>query len=73
MKQKHLVQVGVTAMRTPDRKYLPSIPMYVYVEHLDKNGLTQFDNQACANVSGFFADKRKEKKLKEQIENEKNV
>jgi hypothetical protein len=47
--------------------------MYVYVEHLDKNGLTQFDNQACANVSGFFADKRKEKKLKEQIENEKNV
>ena len=59
-------------MRTPDRKFLPSTPMYIFVEHLEKNGLTQFDNQAVANVSGFFADKRKEQKLKKGvIENDK--
>ena len=72
MIEKHLVQVGVTAMRTPDRKFLPSIPMYIYVEHLDSNGLTQFCNQSCANVSGFFAEKSKEKNLKKGvIENDK--
>ena len=73
MTDKHLVQVGVTAMRTADGKYLPSVPMYIYVSHLEKNGLTQFENHALANVSGFFAEKRKEQKIKkEMLKNETN-
>ena len=62
-----LVQVGVTAMRTPDGKFLPSTPLYIFVQHLDKNGLTQFEKTGLANVSGFFADKRKEQKLKKGV------
>ncbi|MCL2228891.1 MAG: hypothetical protein FWC00_03620 [Firmicutes bacterium] len=65
--EKQLVQCGVTAMRTPDKKFLPSSPMFMFAEHLEQNGLTQFENQACANVSGFFADKRKEQNHKKGV------
>ena len=56
-----LVQVGITAMRTLDGKHLPSAPMFMYVDFVQKNGLTDFENQSCTNICGFFATKRKEK------------
>jgi hypothetical protein len=73
MTEKEIVQVGVTAMRTADGKHLPATPIYILVSHLENNGLTQFENQGLTNVSGFFADKRKETKIKGEIENENKI
>ena len=64
MTQKIYVQVGVTAMREPNGERLPSVPMYIEVDHLTKTGLTDLENDALANISGFFAAKRKERELK---------
>ena len=64
MNQKIYVQVGVTAMRNPDGSFMPSIPMYVEVDHVEKNGLTQLENAALTNICGFFAEKRKEREIK---------
>ncbi|MCL2751447.1 MAG: hypothetical protein FWE62_01685 [Firmicutes bacterium] len=63
MTQKIYVQVGITAMREPNGERLPSVPMYVEVDSLAKTGLTDLENEAIANIAGFFAAKRKEREL----------
>ena len=74
MTSKIYVQVGITAMREPNGERLPSVPMYIEVDSLAKTGLTDLENEAVANIAGFFAVKRKERELKKRqkgaIENE---
>ena len=67
MMQKTFVQVGCTAMREPNGERLPSVPIYVEAGHLTKTGLTDLENEAIANISGFFVVKRKERELKRLI------
>ena len=64
MTPKVYVQVGITAMREPNGDRFPSVPLYIEVDHLSKTGLTDLENEAIANIAGFFAVKRKERKLK---------
>ena len=66
MEKEQYIQVGITAMRTPDGKFLPSRPIYIKVgdDELEKGGLTQFESMGVSNVSGFFGEKRKEHKTK---------
>ena len=77
MTSKIYVQVGITAMREPNGERLPSVPMYIEVDSLTKTGLTDLENEAAANIAGFFATKRKERELKKRqkgaIENVGNV
>jgi len=67
MTQKTYIQIGITAMREPNGERLPSVPMYIEIEHLTKTGLTDFENEALANIAGFFATKRKERELKRKL------
>jgi len=61
---KIYVQVGITAVRAPSGEHLPSVPIYIEVDHLTKTGLTELENESLANIAGFFIDKRKERKEK---------
>ena len=71
--QKIFVQVGVSAMRTPSGEFLPSTPIYMEVEHLEKNGLTQFESEALTNVAGFFVERIKKKNKKELVNENNNL
>lgn len=55
---ERLVQIGVTALRGPDGKPLPSVPMYIVV-HADqisaKSGLTSSEESACTDFAGLMA------------------
>jgi len=66
MTNKVFVQCGVTAMREPNGKHLPSVPLYIEVANLTKAGLTELETQKIANISGFFATKRKEREIKQK-------
>ena len=58
-KKETFVQIGVTAMRSPDGTFLPSVPLYVKVPAEDGTpcGEHAGDNPEIQDVSGVFANK----------------
>lgn len=66
MKNKAFIQVGVTATRTPSGAYLPSVPLYIEVDHLCKSGLTPAHENAIRDIAGFFVEKLNEENEKQQ-------
>ena len=59
---KKFVQIGVTATRTPTGDFLPSIPLYIEVEHLCRSGLTPAQENAVRDIAGFFIEKLADEK-----------
>jgi len=59
-RENPFVQVGVTAMREPNGGHLPAVPIYMKT-NVTKNGLTEKEEEALTNISGFFAEQRKKK------------
>lgn len=53
-----LVQIGVTAMRGPDGKPLPGVPMYIIVPKA--KDAVPAGREALDTVSGLFAEKFRE-------------
>ena len=70
---KSYVQVGFTAQRTLKGDFLPPVPVYIEVDYLRKSGLAECEEKPLTDISGLIFKRYKEKKIKEQIENEKNV
>ena len=59
---KKFVQIGVTAARTPTGGFLPSVPLYIEVEHLGRSGLTPATENAVRDIAGFFIEKLADEK-----------
>ena len=51
------IQIGVTALRTPDGEFLPSVPLFVETDDLQKSGLTPTSENAIKEIAGFFVEK----------------
>jgi len=58
---KTYIQVGVTIPRSPDGKYLPSVPLYIEAENLQRSGLTAAHEKALTDIAGFFIEKYNER------------
>lgn len=71
MKEKHYIQVGVTALRTPTGKHYPAIPLYIEVDKLNASGLAPCEEKMLTNFAGFMSEKYS-KKLQEEKEQRKN-
>lgn len=57
---ERLVQIGVTALRGPDGKPLPSVPMYIIVpgEAVNRDsGMTDAEEALCTDIAGIMAGK----------------
>lgn len=58
-----MVQIGVTALRSPSGEFLPSIPLYIKEEDAGKinpaTGRTVQEDLALTDVAKVFADKFK--------------
>lgn len=59
-----MVQVGVTALRSPSGEFLPSIPIYIRAEDAGEinphTGRTVAEDVALGDVAKVFADKFKQ-------------
>ena len=51
------IQIGMTALRTPDGEFLPSIPLFVNTDDLEKSGLVPSSENAIKEIAGFFVEK----------------
>lgn len=61
---ERMVQIGVTALRSPSGEFLPSIPLYIKEEdagEINKHtGRTVAEDLALTDVAKVFADKFKQ-------------
>lgn len=53
MKEKHYIQVGVTALRTPTGKHFPAIPLYIEVDRLNESGLAPCEEKRLHDFAGL--------------------
>lgn len=61
MKEKHFIQVGVTALRTPTGKHYPPVPLYVETDELNTSGLAPCEEKMLNNFAGFIMEKYSQK------------
>jgi len=54
------IQVGVTAQRTSMGEFLPSVPLYIQADKINKNGLAVIEELPLRDISGLFINKYKE-------------
>ena len=54
---KAYIQIGVTIPRDPNGKYLPSVPLYIEADNLQRSGLTATHENALTDIAGFFIEK----------------
>jgi len=66
MKDKHYIQVGVTALRTPTGKHYPAIPLYIEVDKLNASGLAPCEEKMLTNFAGFMSEKYSKKRQEEK-------
>lgn len=57
MKEKHFIQVGVTALRTPTGRHYPPVPLYIEVDKLNASGLAPCEEKMLTNFAGFVMEK----------------
>ncbi len=55
MKEKHYIQVGVTALRTPTGKHYPAIPLYIEVDRLNESGLAPCEEKRLHDLRGLLS------------------
>ena len=70
--QRDLYQkVAYIGLRNPDGSYMLNVPLYVKVKELNKNGLTDMQEELIHRISGLMM-KRYEKQIAEHMANLKN-
>lgn len=60
MSKEVFIQIGVTALRSPTGEFLPSVPLYIKADKLNKSGLSQAEEDVLHNVAGVFAEKHEQ-------------
>jgi len=61
MTAKNYVQVGVTALRTPNGKHYPAVPLFVEVDKLNASGLAPCEEKMLTDFAGFAIEKYNKK------------
>lgn len=61
--EEKMVQIGVTALRSPTGEFLPAVPIYIKAEDAEEfnpnTGRTVAEDLALDDVAAVFADKFK--------------
>lgn len=70
--EKIFIQVGVTALRTPNGRHYPAIPLYVEADKLNASGLAPCEEKRLTNFAGFLSEKYAQR-LREQEDTRKDA
>ena len=68
MQKEFYQQVAFVALRNPDGSFLPDIPLYVRVSELNKNGMTDSQEEMIQKISKVMI-RRYEKQISEHLAN----
>lgn len=66
MEEQHYQKVAYIGLRNPDGSYLINVPLYVKVSEVNKNGITDMQEELIHKISEIMM-KRYEKQIGEYI------